>query len=78
MCQRPKRALSISTGIIRFLEAGDFKMCQRPKRALSISTIDKYYTSFVVDECQRPKRALSISTGEECFVLRVIWDVSTP
>ena len=38
-CQRPKRALSISTDTAG--DAGeDDTVCQRPKRALSISTYD--------------------------------------
>ena len=38
VCQRPKRALSISTLSSHGRAVGATKVCQRPKRALSIST----------------------------------------
>ena len=40
MCQRPKRALFISTGEYKHLKDGSIEVCQRPKRALFISTND--------------------------------------
>ena len=63
MCQRPKRAFSISTK----LETGkteriDLDMCQRPKRAFSISTSFIFQLTLLSVLCQRPKRAFSIST----------------
>ena len=38
VCQRPKRALSISTEGEYYVRKINSSMCQRPKRALSIST----------------------------------------
>ena len=38
-CQRPKRALSISTFTPAIHNNESLAMCQRPKRALSISTV---------------------------------------
>ena len=38
MCQRPKRALFISTGEKNDMFDIDLIVCQRPKRALFIST----------------------------------------
>ena len=38
VCQRPKRAFSISTGLEEY-KADILKRCQRPKRAFSISTV---------------------------------------
>ena len=60
MCQRPKRALSISTlASIGWMPKKLW--CQRPKRALSISTEEMLLVT-LGKRCQRPKRALSIST----------------
>ena len=39
MCQRPKRASSISTLFVTMVMSGAIEMCQRPKRASSISTV---------------------------------------
>ena len=76
LCQRPKRALFISTADLSKVKK-DLESCQRPKRALFISTRKIW---FVVDwelRCQRPKRALFISTDNR-VVSKDSRDVSTP
>ena len=65
MCQRPKRALFISTDKKRRNIMTNKMMCQRPKRALFISTDLTGYAEGCLVVCQRPKRALFISTGQK-------------
>ena len=77
MCQRPKRALSISTGMncgTKYIK----ELCQRPKRALSISTLERCMGINTIHMCQRPKRALSISTILKKLFMYRSGDVSTP
>src|SRR5699024_302020 len=62
VCQRPKRASSISTNQKKAEEKYAYLLCQRPKRASSISTTLRKKYRLYSSLCQRPKRASSIST----------------
>ena len=78
LCQRPKRAFSISTRNQYLIELANLAMCQRPKRAFSISTKGRDNLHLLHLWCQRPKRAFSISTKINLENLKAANDVSTP
>ena len=53
-CQRPKRALSISTDEDGVYVSEVYDLCQRPKRALSISTEWVLAAGFPVNRVSTP------------------------
>ena len=70
VCQRPKRAPSISTSFLQEKKWQKANMCQRPKRALFISTTPMLFYDLSSGTCVNALNGLSsfLQTGKWCGI----------